>query len=591
MPFDGLALNSVTRELNAALAGGHIERVYQPAALEIVLVVRKNREKHRLLLSATAAAARVHLTQSDYRNPARVPFFCSTLRRHLEGTRITSVTQPGLERVLHLTAAGSDELGRPATYLLIAEIMGKHSNIILLNADEDKIIDAAKRYSHAVSRYREVLPGQPYIPPPPAGKEDPMAAIAEGFTAVLSAQPLETEVAQAVQRLYQGLSLYSAREIVCRAELPPDLTVGECGLYEYRRLYASLSALVSAVTGGSESPTLVIRNGSPVEFAPFNPCQEHGDRMHAPMNEVVDRFYLARSRTAAFSAQRRRLEQCVQKEINRLNRKLESIKGILVDPDPERFRLYGELLTANLYRLQPGSKEAELENFYLPYAPPVTIPLDPLLTPAQNAQRYFKKYAKARAAYRHAEQERERVVAELAYLTSVATAVEQGTSLEDLLDVTEELAGQGYLPVQGGKEKIEIKEPQPLKLLSADGVPILVGKNNRQNDYVTFRLAAAGDIWLHARGVPGAHVILKTGGREPSGTALAEAAALAAYFSQARRSTNVPVDWTRRANVQRPKGARPGFVTYSGEKTLYADPGTAQVLLNRQSEEPPGSQT
>lgn len=587
MPFDGLVLHSVTRELKAALTGGRIERIYQPGTLEIVLTVRRNREKHRLFLSATADAARVHLTEADPRNPVKTPFFCSTLRRHLEGNRITAVAQPGLERILHLTVAGTDELGRAVTCLLVTEIMGKHSNIILVAAEENKIIDAVKRYSHAVSRYREVLPGQPYVPPPPSGKADPLAATEEDFFAALSAQTPASGVAAAIQRTYEGLSLFTAREIVCRAELAPEITVGECGVYEYRRLYASLRELVSSVVNGTATPTLVLGDGAPVEFAPFDPCQSTGNRIHATMNEVLDRFYQARTRAAAFSAQRRRLEQCLGREINRLNRKLEGIAGVLNDPEPDRYRLYGELIMANLYRLQPGKKEAALENLYLQDAPLVTVPLDPALTPAQNAQRYFKKYARARTAREHAAREKERLEEELAYLTGVATAVEQADSVEDLREIAEELSGQGYLPADPGKAKKERTEPQPLKLSSTDGFLILVGKNNRQNDYVTFRLAGQDDIWLHARGVPGAHVILKTGGREPSPRALEEAGALAAYFSQARQSINVPVDWTRRANVQRPKGARPGFVVYTGEKTLYADPGAATVLLNRAADATP----
>lgn len=587
MPFDGLVLHSVTRELKAALTGGRIERIYQPGTLEIVLTVRRNREKHRLFLSATADTARVHLTEADPRNPVKTPFFCSTLRRHLEGNRITAVAQPGLERILHLTVAGTDELGRAVTCLLVTEIMGKHSNIILVAAEENKIIDAVKRYSHAVSRYREVLPGQPYVPPPPSGKADPLAATEEDFFAALSAQTPASGVAAAIQRTYEGLSLFTAREIVCRAELAPEITVGECGVYEYRRLYASLRELVSSVVNGTATPTLVLGDGAPVEFAPFDPCQSTGNRIHATMNEVLDRFYQARTRAAAFSAQRRRLEQCLGREINRLNRKLEGIAGVLNDPEPDRYRLYGELIMANLYRLQPGKKEAALENLYLQDAPLVTVPLDPALTPAQNAQRYFKKYARARTAREHAAREKERLEEELAYLTGVATAVEQADSVEDLREIAEELSGQGYLPADPGKAKKERTEPQPLKLSSTDGFLILVGKNNRQNDYVTFRLAGQDDIWLHARGVPGAHVILKTGGREPSPRALEEAGALAAYFSQARQSINVPVDWTRRANVQRPKGARPGFVVYTGEKTLYADPGAATVLLNRAADATP----
>uniref|UniRef100_A0A7C2HZQ7 Rqc2 homolog RqcH n=1 Tax=Ammonifex degensii TaxID=42838 RepID=A0A7C2HZQ7_9THEO len=582
MPFDGLVLHSVTRELQTLLTGGRIERVYQPGALEVILVIRKNREKYRLLLSAAADAARVHITEADRRNPEKTPFFCSTLRRHLEGGRITAVTQPGLERILHLTVTGTDEVGRPVTYLLVAEIMGKHSNIILVAAEENKIIDAAKRYTHAVSRYREVLPGQPYIPPPPPGKADPLRVTEEEFFAALSTQGPETGVAQAIQRLYQGLGLFSAREVVCRAELPPDLTVGECGLYEYRRLYASLTELVFSVANGTATPALVFQNGTPVEFAPFDPRQSAGNRTHGPMNEVLDRFHQARTRAAAFTAQRRRLEQWVGREINRLHRKSESVAAVLNDPDPERYRLYGELLTANLYRLKPGEKEAILENFYLPDAPRVSIPLDPALTPAQNAQLYFKKHAKARAARQHAAREKERLDEELAYLATVATAIEQATGLEDLQEVAVELAEQGYLGTSRTSTKKEQKDrPQPLKIMATGGLTIFVGKNNRQNDYVTFRLAGPDDVWLHARGVPGAHVILKTGTQEPSPAALAEAGALAAYFSQARHAGSVPVDWTRRANVQRPKGARPGFVTYTGEKTLYADPAAAAALLRQ----------
>jgi predicted ribosome quality control (RQC) complex YloA/Tae2 family protein len=588
LPFDGLALHSVTRELQTALTGGRIERVYQPGALEIILAVRRERQRHRLFFSATADAARVHLTEADLRNPARTPFFCSTLRRHLEGSRITAVAQPGLERLLHLTIAGTDDLGRPVTHVLTAEIMGKHSNIILVAAEENKIVDAIKRYTHAVSRYREVLPGQPYVPPPPSGKADPLAATEEEFFAALSGQTPASGVAAAIQRTHEGLSLFTAREIVCRAELAPEITVGECGVYEYRRLYASLRELVSSVVNGTATPTLVLRDGAPVEFAPFDPCQSTGNRIHATMNEILDRFYQARTRAAAFSAQRRRLEQCLGREINRLNRKLEGIAGVLNDPDPDRYRLYGELLTANLYRLKPGEKEVALANFYEPGAPPVTIPLDPALTPAQNAQRYFKKYARARTAREHAAREKERLEEELAYLTGVATAIGQATSLEDLLEIATELAEQGYLATGKSPAKKETADqPQPLKLSSTDGFLILVGKNNRQNDYVTFRLANPGDIWLHARGVPGAHVILKTGGLEPSPRALEEAGALAAYFSQARHSNSVPVDWTRRANVQRPKGARPGFVVYTGEKTLYADPTAATVLLNRAADAAP----
>ncbi|MEW6182709.1 MAG: NFACT RNA binding domain-containing protein [Bacillota bacterium] len=580
MPFDGLVLNSVTRELNALITGGRVERVYQPAALEIILAVRSNREKHRLFLSAAADAARVHLTETDRRNPAKIAFFCSTMRRHVEGSRITAITQQGLDRILHIELKGTDELGRPVTHLLIAEIMGKHSNIILLNPAENKIIDAIKRYSHAVSRYREVLPGQVFTPSPPSGKADPRAAAEDDFIDALSALGPQTGAATGIQRLYEGFSLFSAREVARRAGLDPDAALEGCGIYEYRRLHASLRELVDSVTGGGASPTLILKGETPADYAAFEPSAGAGQPVRAGMNEVLDRFYRERNRAAAFAAQKHRIEQCLTREIGRLNRKLENVETLLSDPEPDRFRMFGELLTANLYRLGPHVDEAICENVYNPDAPPVTIPLDPALTPGQNAQRYFKKYAKARTARRRAADERQRLEEEIAYLSGISVAGEQASGLEDLTEVVEELAEQGYLQTGAAPHKKDKKEePRPLKLASAEGFVILIGKNNRQNDYVTFRMAAADDIWLHARGVPGAHVIIKTGGGEPSPGVLAEAAALAAHFSQGRRNRSVPVDWTRRANVQRPKGARPGFVTYSGEKTIHGDPSLAGALL------------
>jgi predicted ribosome quality control (RQC) complex YloA/Tae2 family protein len=581
VPFDGLVLYSVTRELEAVLLGGRIERVYQPAALEIIIAVRNNHARYRLLLSAAADAARVHLTEADRRNPAKIPFFCSALRRRLEGSRFTEISQPGLERVLRLVTLGTDELGRPETSVVIAEIMGKHSNIILLDPLENKIIDAVKRYSHTVSRYREVLPGQPYTPAPPSHKADPGAATEEGFIAALSALGPDMEAASGIQRLYEGFSLFSARALVRRAGLEPDTALESCGLYEYRRLFTALKEIVSAVINGEAAPTVIRRNGTPVDYAAFDPDFEAEGPPPAGMNLVLDRFYQGRARAAAFAAQKRRIIQRIGRDIDRLNKKQENVQAALADPDTDRYRLYGELLTANLYRLQSRGKEVSLENFLLPGAPEIIIPLDETLTPAQNAQRYFKKYARARSGLAHALKEREHIEEELQYLSGVSTAADQADNLEELTEIAAELEEQGYLSPAPEARKQKTEPPEPLKVISSDNHVLLIGKNNRQNDYVTFRLAVAEDIWFHARGVAGAHVILKTGGRKPSAAAISEAASLAAYFSQGRHSSSVPVDYTPRANVRRPKGARPGFVTYTGENTVFADPSRAKDLLTQ----------
>jgi len=581
MPFDGFVLAAVRRELEAELPGRRIERIYQPDPYELAVLIHRPGGRLRLILSAHPYHARVHLTAQGRENPVSPPLFCMVLRKHLEGARILKVDQPGLDRVLVLHLEGRNELGETASRQLICEIMGRHSNIILVDADSGRIIDAIKRYTHAVSRYREVLPGRPYVPPPEQNKLNPLDLTADDFYRALLEQPLEMKLADLLQRRLDGISPQLAGEIVYRAGLDADTVLDQCGEHELRLLWQALQQMAGQARQGIFQPTLIFdRQGEPVDFAAFAltryglPCRS------GTMNELVDVFYTGRQAADRREALRQSLLSIIRRETARVAKKLSLQEESLLKAErAEDYRLYGELLTANIYRLKKGATEAVLENFHAPDGSAVTIPLDPQLTPAENAQAYFTRYTKARHAGETARARAKESKEELDYLQGVETAVLQALSETELAEIRRELIDQGYLKAEPAprQKKKEREKPVPLAFTSSDGLTILVGRNNRQNDYLTLRLARDTDIWLHTKNIPGAHVIIRTEGKTVPARTLREAAVLAAYFSRARQSQNVPVDYTERRNVHKPGGARPGFVIYTGQRTITADPDGALV--------------
>lgn len=582
MPYDGLVLSAIRQELIQELINGRIDRIYQPSHLEINLIIHRPGGRLRLLLSAHPEHARVHLTDRVRENPTSPPLFCMVLRKHLEGGRIRGIQQPGLDRVLVLQVQGRDELGEICLKELICEIMGRHSNIILVDSDTKQIIDAIKRYSHAVSRYREVLPGREYIPPPEQHKLNPLELKEEVFRAAVLNEHLETSVVNILQRCLDGISPVMAREIIYRAGLAEDLILDQCGEYELRILWQALEQIALPAARGEFQPALVLdRQGEPRDFAAFDLTQFHSlTRKSGPMNLLVDLFYASKEEQEKRESQRQSLLSMVRREMGRLCKKLSlQEKSLARAEQAEKLKLYGELLTANLYRLQKGASQVTLENFYDPAGRPVTIPLDPRLSPVENAQAYFKKYIKAKNTREEARAWAEQSKGELEYLQGVETAIGQAATLQELAEIRQELEEQGYLKAapRAKEKKKEPEKPRPLTFISNDGFTILVGQNNKQNDYLTTRLARDEDIWLHTKEIPGSHVIIRTNGQAVPPATLQEAAVLAAYYSRARESQNVPVDYTSRKNVSKPRGARPGYVIYTGQRTLTANPDKEQV--------------
>lgn len=585
MAFDGLVMAAVARELADKLTGGRVEKIQQPGPSEIVMVIHtRERGRQKLLLSADARDARVHLTEGSYVNPLAPPIFCMVLRKHLEGGRIRSLEQVGLERILKFSIDSRDELGRPGEKLLICEVMGKHSNILLVDPDNNTIVDGIHRYSHAVSRYREVLPNRPYLSPPEQGKRDPRTFSEEQFRTEIMDSDLAARVADVLLQRIAGVGPQTCREMVARAGLPLDYRLEHCGDYELTQLWRQVQWVCTMLEEGSFEPTLLLdRREQPLEFAALDITHIKAHRREkGGMSSVLDRYYEKLNNLRLLEGYRQSLLQTVRKEISRLKKKLSLYqKSLATAEKAEKYRIYGELLTAYLYQIEQGP-EAKVQNFYDPEGTEAVIPMDPSLTPAQNAQAYFKKYLKAKNTRDAVINQLEQAESELSYLEAVETAVLQAPDMEDLTEIRGELEEQTYLKpkVQQGRSKAkkEQSRPRPLSFMSSDGYTILVGKNNKQNDYLTLRLAGDEDLWLHTKDIPGSHVIIRCDrGPDVPDQTLLEAATLAAWFSKGRQSGKVPVDYTRRRHVWKPKGAKPGMVLYDNQRTLYVTPSEELV--------------
>jgi predicted ribosome quality control (RQC) complex YloA/Tae2 family protein len=589
---DGITLFLITKELQGQLLQGRVDRVHQPEQLEIDLIIRKPGQNFRLLLSAHAENARLHLTSCDKKNPIAPPTFCLVLRKYLEGSRLVRIEQQGLDRVVHLVFSRLGESGGYQEVVLISEIMGKHSNLILVDRETGQIIDGIKRYSHAVSRYREVLPGRMYIAPPAQAKVAPLELDEERFISILQDNGWDKTLEDLVFRRLSGIGPELARELLSRANLPPELRLEECGAYELGSLWQALQKTVLPLLRGQSEPTLVLDGKKIVCYAPWRPTQYPDLSLIASpnLNTAADTFYTGHTENGRFRQLQNALLSVVRQESTRVGKKLSLQQQSQIDAgQSEEFRIRGEMLFAHLHLLTRGQTRALVPNLYDQEAPPLEIDLNPSLTPSQNAQVWFRRYEKARHTLKTNKIQMEQTLDEQRYLSSIRTALDLAEAVDELSEIRAELEQVGYLKVKsrrrtaGGRQTgpgHRDKKPsksllQIAKITSPDGYEILFGKNNRQNDYLTMHLARKEDLWLHVKEAPGAHVIIRSQpGREIPDTTLEQAAQLAAYYSDSRHSSKVAVDCTPRKNVWKPAAARPGFVLYENYRTLLAVPAT-----------------
>jgi predicted ribosome quality control (RQC) complex YloA/Tae2 family protein len=582
MPFDGFTIHAICHELDRELCNARIDKIYQPEKDEIVMSIRTpSAGTTRLVLSANPRWARLHLSSEKRANPTSPPSFCMLLRKYLEGGKIKEIRQVGFERIVHITIEALDEFRDWKPRRLIMELMGKHSNIILINPENGVIIDAIKRYGSEVSSYREVFPGREYKTPPDQGKVSPLTLNLEQFAAGMWAFGSQT-LSQSLFQMCSGISTFAARELCHQVHLDPNIPVEQCGEYEFKLL---LDAVLNQLSKSSNPPCpahVIYKDVHVMDFTPLMPSAT-SIQSFPSANQAADYFYQAKMSQLRLESMQTNLSRTIKGWIDKAQKKRFFQEGDLVKArEKEQLKTWGELLTVYAHQLNKGDKEAHLEDFHT--GQKVTIELDPRLTPIANAQKYYKAYNKSRIAIKHLESYLQQTIEEIEYLESVLLAVNQAENLNQLDEIVEELEKGGYLRERKVKSKEKVRRPKstPRRFVSSDGLEILVGRNNRQNDQLTLKTADRNDLWLHTRQIPGSHVIIRlprtiTSIDEVPQNSLEEAALLAAYFSKARQDNKVPVDYTFRSNVRKPGGAKPGMVIYDNYWTLYTDPGTERL--------------
>ena len=564
MPMDGLMVGFVARELNGALAGGRVDRITQPERDTVILTIRAGNENRNLLLCASASNARLHLTESRFSNPLEPPALCMLMRKQLLGGRVLEVRQVEGDRVVHIDLDVLGELGDHERRRLVLEMMGRHSNLMLLNG-EGRILESAHHVNMEMSRVRQIQPGMDYTPPPGQDRLDPLTMTGEELAERLrglSGQPFEKALGNAVR----GLSAASAREIALRVLGP--------GIREPEDLEACCEKIADFFRRMPDmaDPRVEYReDGEAAEVYPFAYLSGNtaAQKAFPTVSRALEAYFGARDRQDRLRQRSASMVRLLKTHIDRCEKKLalqeEELAGAA---RMEEYRIMGEVLNANLYSLRKGPEEAVLPNWYDPEGGLIRIPLDPRLTPGQNAQKYFKKYQKARSARQVASEQKEKTLRELDFLEGMLLDVDKCVGESELEEIRGELVRAGYMKKNTNRRQQKNLPPsRPYRYVSADGLEILVGKNAVQNDRLTTG-AAPDAMWLHAKDMPGSHVIIPAGGEIPQET-LKQAAMLAAWYSGGQRSSMVPVDYTRRKYVRKPSGAPAGKVIYTHQKTAY----------------------
>jgi len=565
MSFDGLFTRAMTNELVHELKGGRISKVHQPYKNEIILVVRANGKNHKLLLSAHPSYARVQITNESYDNPSEPPMFCMLLRKHLEGFFLEDIHQIDLDRIIIFEVKGRNEIGDTSYKQLIIEVMGRHSNITLVDKTRNIILDSIKHVSYAVNSYRAILPGQEYILPPKQNKLNPLTSeendILRGID--FNSGKLDKQLVS----IFSGISPLFAKEIVFHA-----------GLVNRTTLPKAFLSFIQLIKEQQLRPSITSSNQKD-SFYLFPLAHLNGElKEFSSLSEMLDRFYFGKAERDRVKQQSYDLERFIINEKEKNEKKIEKLEATLAEAEnADIHQLYGELITANIYAIQKGMKSTEVINYYDEDGATITIPLEPQKTPSENAQKYFTKYQKAKNAVNIVREQIEKTKEELAYFELLFQQVETA-SPKDIEEIREELIEGGYIKTRQKKQSKKIQNAKPTldRYTSSDETEILVGKNNKQNDYLTNKLAARDEIWLHTKDIPGSHVVIRS--KTPSENTIIEAAKLAAYFSKARSSSSVPVDFTQVRHVKKPNGAKPGFVIYDNQQTVYVTPDEEVII-------------
>ncbi|MDN4848145.1 NFACT RNA binding domain-containing protein [Ligilactobacillus salivarius] len=560
MTFDGLFTHAMIHELNQTLQNGRVTKISQPYPNEVILTIRANRTNYPVLLSANPRYARFQITQIPYTNPAVPTNFTMMLRKYLEGAKLLKIKQLDNDRVVYFEFLTRNELGDKLPLLLSAEIMGRYSNVILINQSTNKIIDTIKHVGMDQNRYRTLLPGATYRQPPTQNKENPFEQDSNTFEELIQKYPNREVLADNLLKQYQGISRDNALALADK-------------LHSSNNFVQAFNDFLAM----TEDPVPTM-NGNNFSIFADNP----NDKKFTTLSETLDIFYHTKANRDRVQQQGGQLLHVIRKNLQRNKKKLKKLSNELkATENADEYRIKGEVLTTYLYQIKRGMTKIALPNFY-DNNKEITISLSNQLSPSQNAQKYFKKYQKLKNAVTFINEQIELTKKEVAYLEEIQTQIELATPA-DLNDIKTELQQEGYIKKkqQKSKHSSRVKINKPESFIASDGTEILVGKNNLQNEKLTLHTAKKTDIWLHAKNIPGSHVIIKS--NNPSDETLFEAAMLAAYFSKFRSSANVPIDYVQVKNIRKPNGSKPGFVIYEGQKTLTVTPTEDFVLELRQN--------
>ena len=578
MPIDAVFLESLRCELQEQLLACRVDKVQQPERDTILLSMRGPNGGGKLLLTASPNHPRIQLTSLSFENPAQPPMFCMLLRKHLTGGRLVSISQPPLERLVELTFDCIDEMGTPCQKKLILEIMGRNSNLILTGAD-GRILDCLRRVDFEMSEQRQVLPGLYYHFPPTQGKCSPWDASEQDLLALLGAQKTQKMADSFLLETFGGLSPLLCRELAYTVFGQVDFDLSQLTDVQREDAAGKLFDAFDQLHTGKRTPVILVRDERPWDFTCIPIRQYEGLIAQEPQpsfSALLDTFYAKRDSLERMRQKTQALRKTLTNLHNRTARKLANQqKELEATFDREHLRRLGDIVTANLHVISRGQARLTAVDFYDPEMKEIDIPLNPAISPQQNAAKFYKDYQKAKTAEKVLTEQIAKGEAELSYLASVLDELSRVESERDMQDIRQELTEGGYLRETGQKKKMKLPASKPMVFRSSDGFEILVGRNNRQNDLLTCKLAQKQDIWLHTQKIHGSHVIIACAPETPPDRTVTEAMQLAAYFSQAREGQNVPVDYTRVKNVKKPAGAKPGMVIYDHYTTAVATPDAA----------------
>jgi len=577
--FDSGMLAAVVKEIGDRALGARVDKIQKPAQDEVVFLLHTQAGSLRLSIIGGGGNPKIGFTNIAKENPAVPPMFCVLLRKHLSGARLLSVSQLGFERAAELKFSARDEMGFISEKYLIAEIIGKYSNIILLDSDK-KIIAALRPVDFTTSSRRQVLPGMAYEMPPPQDKKNPLYEDFSGFETLFKKASPEASAAKFILENYMGISSLVAREIVYRVTRHIDSPLFECGA---ERLWAEFLPIIETIKAGDFTPVLISdESGAPLEFCFTDISQYEGSatvRVCSDFCELLDLFFAGRENIHRIRQRASDITRLLSNAQARLTKKLSLQRAELEEcAECEKYKRWGDIITANLHILNKGMRSARVVDYYSDNLDMVEITLDERLTPAQNAQKMYKKYSKAKSAQINLERQMALAEGELEYINGIADSVLRTESESDLCEIRAELHSSGYASKMKNYTSAKAASPKPAEFRTDGGYRVLCGKNNTQNDYITFKLASKSDLWFHAKNTPGSHAVMLCGDEEPSALDYTQAAQIAAYYSKAADSGLAAVDYTRIKNVKKPPGAKPGFVTYAANHTAYVKPDSDTVM-------------